>query len=56
MPLATGILSKKQVKNIDNHIKSSDFCGNDSCKIELVPSNAFSEPTFDHDQYWRGSI
>ena len=56
IPLATGILSKEQVDNIYEHIKSSDFCGDGSCAMELVPSNAIDEETFDHDHYWRGPI
>lgn len=56
MPFATGILSKEQVDDIYTHIKSGDFCGDTSCKIELVPSNARDEETFDDDHYWRGPI
>ena len=56
MPFATGILSKEQVDDVYEHIKSGDFCGDTSCKIELVPSNAVSESTFDDDHYWRGPI
>ncbi len=56
MPFTTGILSRQQVDDIYEHIKSGDFCGDASCKIELVPSNAISESTFDHDYYWRGPI
>jgi neutral trehalase len=56
MPLATGILSKEQVDGVYEHIKSTDFCGDGSCAMELVPSNAINEDTFDHDHYWRGPI
>lgn len=56
MPLATGILSKEQTKDIVDHMNSKNFCGDGSCVIDLVPSNSIDEETFDPKQYWRGPI
>lgn len=56
MPIITGLLTKRQISDMDEHLDKANFCGSVSCSVSLLPSLSLKDEQFNHEQYWRGPI
>lgn len=56
LPIGTGVITRRQKTAIEHIIQSTDFCGEQGCAINLVPSTSLKTQSFNHELYWRGPI
>jgi hypothetical protein len=56
MPMVTGLLSPKQAQQIVKLLDQEDFCGQNACPYQVLPSVGIHEKTFQPNLYWRGPV